>query len=58
MFVFKIFAYPIDKMIFKYPLDKLVKEVRGDQLVDVCTREVLREWLARRVRQIGCTRVR
>ena len=45
-------------MIFKYPLDKLVKEVWGDQLVDVGTREVIRERLARRVRQIRCTRVR
>ena len=58
MFVFKILAHPINKMVLKNPLDKLVKEVWRDQLMDVGMRKVLREWLARCVRQIGYTWVR
>ena len=58
MFVFKILAHPINEMVLENPLDKLVKEVWHDQLVDVGVRKVLRERLARCVRQIGYTRVR
>ena len=54
MFVLKVLARPINKVVFEYSLDKLVKEIRRDQLVNVCTREVLCEWLAKRVRRTGC----
>ena len=54
MFMFKVLARPVNKMILEYSLDKLVKKIRGDQLMNICTGEVLRERLAKRVRQTGC----
>ena len=41
----KVCANPVNEVVFKCPLDELVKKVGGNQLVDICTREVHREWL-------------
>ena len=53
MFVFKVFARPLDKVVLEYALDDLVENIWGYHLVDVCAREVICKWLARRVRKTG-----
>ena len=50
MFMHKVLAHPINKVILENTLDKLVEEVRGYQLVDIHTREMFSEWLTGRVR--------
>ena len=41
----KVLAHPLNKVVFEHTFDKLVKEVRRYQLVDICTWEILSEWL-------------
>ena len=53
MFAFKVFARPLDKVVLEYALDDLVENIWGYHLVDVCMREVICKWLARRVRKTG-----
>ena len=53
MFAFKIFACPLDEVVLENSLDDLVKDVWGYQLVNICTREVLREQLTEHLRKPG-----
>ena len=52
MFVFKILAYPINKMIFEHSFNELVENIWGYQFVDVCTGKMLGERLTGWVRDI------
>lgn len=45
MFVLKVLANPLNKVVFEYTFDELVEEVRGYQFVDVCAGEMLGKWL-------------
>ena len=45
MFMLKILAYPINKVIFKYTLDELVQEIWSYQLVYIRTRKIISKWL-------------
>ncbi len=45
MELLQMLANPRYQMIFEHPFDYLVKEVGGDELVYVCSREVVCEWL-------------
>ena len=44
-FSFEVFDHPINKVIFEDSFNELVEDVWGDQFIDICTREMLSEWL-------------
>ena len=54
VFAFKVLTGPLDEMVLEHTLDNLVEDIRGDQLVDVCAREVICEWLAKQVKKLVC----
>jgi len=55
MLTLKVLTHPLNKMVFEHAFDKLVKEVQGYQPVDICTGEILSEWLGAVRCQFMCT---
>ena len=45
METFKVFTDPCNEVILECAFDDLVKEVTRDELVDICMRELMCEWL-------------
>lgn len=45
MFCHQKLTYPCDQMVFKGTLDDLVEDISGNELMNICTREIIRERL-------------
>jgi len=45
MFVFKVLAHPLNKVILEYPLDELVKQIWSNELVDISVGKIVSERL-------------